>query len=695
RQFMASSTASVLNSLKALAVPLVWCSAWTNLSVLVTPLFMMQVLDRVVPSGNLNTLALLGLLALIALITNALIEFFRDQALGKTANWVEESCASCLLTGGQRGQADRLRDVATLRDFLSGRGALSLLDLPFVPLFLGALFLIHSYFLILALGATLVLGVLNLLAHTLGSTPEDAARQARESSLASLRGLEREGPAATLMSIGQNLAARYLRALLSHGVNDRQAARLRNLFGALTRFLRTSIQIGTLSLGAALVTTGDLTAGGMIGASIVLGKTIGILEGAISGARQVGAAHAAAKALRQTESAEPRLGTHIADLSGALKAENLTYPRGGGAPPRIERLGFRLAAGECLAILGESGSGKSTLLHALSGIDPAPIGNTFYDESDVRTLSAATRDAVIGYVPQQAQILDGTIAENIARFSAERDDEKVLEAARLAGIHGMVSALPLAYETDLGATPYLLSAGQKQRLAFARAVYEPPRYLFLDEPNALLDHNGERQLGDAIRRLKSMGTTIVLTAHRMGIVNLADQVLVLERGRAIEYGARAEILGRMANGHRRLKVPLSGGALQDLSDWVARQFVRDGDEAFTQRATVVATELYNFARKNGPESRERLLAFEFRFIDDHTCSITLTEARKTQMEAKIHKVKAQVDLQGFSTDDLPEDEASLAMVFQLADNVAHSSKEGSSALCARITHNLPSPQVVQ
>ncbi|MEM6465210.1 MAG: ATP-binding cassette domain-containing protein, partial [Pseudomonadota bacterium] len=263
------------------------------------------------------------------------------------------------------------------------------------------------------------------------------------------------------------------------------------------------------------------------------------------------------------------------------------------------------------------------------------------------------------------------------------------------GIHGMISALPLAYETDLGDTPYVLSAGQKQRVALARAVYDPPRYLFLDEPNALLDHNGERQLGDAIRRLKSTGTTIVLTAHRMGIVNLADQVLVLERGRPIEYGLRADILGRMANGHRRLKVPISGGALQDLSDWVARQFVRDGDDGFSQRATVVATELYNFAKKNGPDSPERLLGFEFRFIDDHTCSITLSEARKTQLEAKIHKVKEHVNMQQVAEGELPEDEASLATVFQIADTVAHSNKEGTSALCARITHNLPTPEAVK
>ncbi|MEM9270161.1 MAG: ATP-binding cassette domain-containing protein, partial [Pseudomonadota bacterium] len=414
-----------------------------------------------------------------------------------------------------------------------------------------------------------------------------------------------------------------------------------------------------------------------------------------TGMAQVRAALAAAKSLAAQTGADPRVGTDIADLSGALKTESLTYPRGGGAPPRIERIALRVAPGECLAILGESGSGKTTLLHALSGIDPAPIGNTFYDESDVRTLSTATRDAVIGYVPQQANILAGTIAENIARFSETRDDEKVLAAARLTGIHGMISALPLAYETDLGDTPYVLSAGQKQRVALARAVYDPPRYLFLDEPNALLDHNGERQLGDAIRRLKSTGTTIVLTAHRMGIVNLADQVLVLERGRPIEYGLRADILGRMANGHRRLKVPISGGALQDLSDWVARQFVRDGDDGFSQRATVVATELYNFAKKNGPDSPERLLGFEFRFIDDHTCSITLSEARKTQLEAKIHKVKEHVNMQQVAEGELPEDEASLATVFQIADTVAHSNKEGTSALCARITHTPPNPEAVQ
>ncbi|MEM9107288.1 MAG: ATP-binding cassette domain-containing protein, partial [Pseudomonadota bacterium] len=402
-------------------------------------------------------------------------------------------------------------------------------------------------------------------------------------------------------------------------------------------------------------------------------------------------ASAAQAALAATPSTSEKSQIEVHDLSGALKANNLTYPKAAGHMPRIERISFYLEPGTCLAILGESGSGKTTLLNALSGIDPAPIGNCFLDETDVRTIDQTHQTDVIGYVPQNTVLNTGTIAENIARFTSQIDDDLVIAASKLAGVHGAISALPAAYHTDLAKEPYALSAGQQQRIAFARAIYEQPRYLFLDEPNALLDHQSERALGDALVRLKSMGTTIVMTAHRMSIVQLADKVAVMEQGRLIDFGPKAEILGKMTDNHRRIRVGVQDGALQDLCDYVARQFVRGGDEELRQRAIKVATELFNFAKGNGTQTADRSLHFAFKFIDDDTCSITLSEYRSTKLEAKIKKVRDASKDALPTAEILSEDELSLAQVMKLSDSLQHKSDQGETALCARITH-LPSPE---
>jgi len=678
-----------IGKLRSLAAPLVMFSFVTNLSVLVSPLFMMHVLDRVVPSGNLNTLALLGMIAAVALIATAFVEVFRDRILGRTADWLERVLAKKVFQSARSPDpADTLRDIAVLRDFVGGRGAKTLLDVPWIPLFLLALFLIHPAFFALSLVAALGFVLVTRGEASLADQEDLRAASARESGHSALTNLYQTGASGTLMGVQKNLANRYLDSLDDAAPHQDRSGDIHNAFGSFSQFFRGGIQIGSLALGAFLVTQGALSAGGMIGASIILGKTNAIIEGMIGLAGSFGRTRSADVRVSELMSS-PEKRTETADLTGALSAVNLTIPRGGGAPPRIERVSFRLAPGECLAILGDSGSGKTSLLEALAAIAPAPIGNCFLDETDVRTLGSNTRDTAIGFVPQTGLVYPGTIAQNIACFEVKPDDEKVLAAARMAGIHGLVSALPNAYETDLGQEPFRLSNGQKQRVAFARALYQSPKYLFLDEPNALLDHHGERQMADAIHRLKKSGTTIIMTVHRMGIANLADKVLVMDAGRMVEFGDRAKVLGRLANGHRQLRLPISGGALQDLRDWVARQFVRDGDGSFKNIAETVATELYIFARDNGPDAGDRFLFFEFKFMDDENCSITLTEPRQTQLEAKVDKVREVVELSLPQVSQLGTDEQSLATVIQLSEQFEHRSDEETSAFFARITHGSP------
>lgn len=679
----------LLGRLRGLAPPLILFSFVTNLTVLVTPLFMMQVLDRVVPTGNLNTLALLLTMALCALVMNAAVEYFRDQALSESARWMELGAASHLLQRPVTESLDQLRHVAVLRDFLGGRGALMVLDLPWVGLFAAALYLINPAFLLVAALATLGFALLALIRAYLSGAAQAEAASHGKLGIDSLKQVERAGVARGLMSLGRNLSARYLSALDAQSDAARHAGRIETALNSLARFLRNGVQLGALALGAMLVAGGELSAGGMIGASLLMGKCLSIADGTISAWPTLRKARAAYAALAEDGGATATARTEIADLTGALRAVNLIYPRGAGAAPRIDRCTFDIDAGTCLAILGESGSGKTSLLHALCGIDPAPIGNSFLDQTDIRTLDAATRDRQIGYLPQKADLSFGTIAEIISRFEPKPDDAEILAAARRVGVHGLISSLPLAYETDLGKTPHLLSAGQKQRIALARAIYGNPRYLFMDEPNALLDNQGERQLGDAIMRLKSQGTTIVMVVHRIGIVALADKVAVMQDGRIIEFGDRREIMSRMTDSHRRIRLPIHAASLPDLMDWVARQFRRDGDVEFRQRAATVARELYNFARDNGPKDPDRRLNFEFTFIDDITCSITLTERCRLKLERKISKIREIAAQTNPMLEGLPEDEQSLAKVIRLSDHFEHRANEKQSAYVARLVQTEP------
>lgn len=681
------SLTEVFAPLRGLLPPLLLFGFFSNLSVLISPLFMMHVLDRVVPSGNLQTLGLLLLLAVATLITISIIEVFRDKTLSNAGAWVEQQLTEELAQGATPQRLNHLGEVSRLKEmFQSGRAGTAL-DLPWLPLFAVVLFLIHPAFLALAGFAVTVFIAKNWLISTLTEARRRAAMSARASASTALAHLDLTGPSAALMGIASNLAQRYLSRIGQAQPVEKHIQNFEHWSSAASRLMRGLIQILSLSLGAALVSQGALTAGGMIGASIILGKSVGTLESAINNWSFVKDLRQSIRNLSGVLGDQTLERTEVADLSGALTAHNLTYPRSPGAPPRLDRISLSMTPGQCLAILGESGSGKTSLLYALAGIDPAPIGNVFLDETELHTLDQSTRMSMIGVVPQLNHVLPATIADNIARFSNTRDDAKVLAAARLAGVHGLISALPEAYETHLGEHPSLLSSGQKQRIALARALYDPPKYLFMDEPNALLDHQAERQLGDAIHRLKEAGTTIVFTAHRTGIIGLADQVLVMEDGKVIDKGPRAEIMGRLANSHRRLRIPVSGSALQDLNDWVARQFVRDGDEDFKARTTIVATELYNFACENGPDNTDRFLNFEFSFEDDHTCSVTLSEARRMELEAKVHKVRKVACMTLPETSELKQDEMSLMTVFKIADRVEHREEDERSAIFAEIVQS--------
>jgi ABC-type protease/lipase transport system fused ATPase/permease subunit len=672
-------------ALQRLLLPLVLLSSISNLAVLVSPVFMMQVLDRVVPSGNLHTLGLLLAIALAAVALQHAVEFIRENTLQRSGRWLERVCLPQILSCPGPHVPGQLQGLTAASAHLRGPAALALIDLPWLPLFLFALLLVHWSFCLLALAVAGLLAAVRWAAASQTQTAEAQCAAAAGSEQAALSSATDYAALSGMPSLAQNLLQRYAglqanRHGLEDGLTYARAAQKAGL-----GYLRTVSQLLGLALGAALVASGGLTAGGMIAASIILSKTVLMLDSAWSSRNDMIALARELGALSQSAQGSDAISTEIAELSGSLRCETLVFPRGGGAPPRLDRVSLSLDAGECLAIVGASGSGKTTLLLAMAGISPCPIGAVFLDETEIRSLPPASLARHIGYLPQQAVLFPGTLAGNICGFDPQPDDAKIVTAAKTAGVHGLISALPSAYETDAAAEGHLLSAGQKQRVALARAIYGAPRYLFLDEPNALLDGQGERQLCDALTRLKSAGTTIVMVLHRSGVMGLADKVLVMDGGKCADFGPRAEVLGRMGSGRRRIKLPLRPDSLQDLSDWVSAQFSRAGDAAFCQRAQVVAAELFAAALANGPDKEARHAVFEFTFVDDTRCEITLSEDHPTAAGKKVQKVEGLLAQPQADLSSLPVDEMALALIAQLSDRMSVCNIEGRAMFFAALS----------
>lgn len=656
-----------LTQIHKLLPPLLVLSFVSNLAVLISPLFMMQVLDRVIPSGNTATLLLLGVLALGAFALQGVTEAARDTSLGRLSRWVERTGSRMALSPGRGNGQEVIDKVSGTSDFLSGPAALAALNMPWIPLICGALFLVHPSFLALLMGLIGVAWGIRALTGVLIDADQAAAQRLVQQEQTYLSNAGAFGAKTGMGVIADRLKQRFLSFQgKRHGLLE-QSQRAQSIGTSASNLLRNTGQITALALGAYLVTIDQLSAGGMIAASIILAKGFGAVEAVVQQLPRIRSGYADYKWLCAQSPEAATQSVDIDTLSGALRIEGMVVPRGGGAPPRLDRVSLRLEPGECLAIVGSSGSGKTTLLNAMSGVDPAPIGSVFLDQSELRSLSAENLYRATGYLPQRAELVAGTIAENISGFDPEAQDEGILTAAKTAGVHGLISALPDAYATDLSRDMHLLSLGQRQRVALARALYSAPKYLFLDEPNALLDAEGEKALGQILFRLKEQGTTIVMILHRSGIIGLADHVLRLERGRMVDFGPRAEVLGRLGMGGRRMELPVLESSIDDLRTWVASQFTRQSDAAFARKAQSIASELFYLACQSEPRNTPRMASFLFSFVDDTHCEISMVEDTPNEIETMVAQVRAKMDDKDTFLSDLSQDEAAVATISRLSE----------------------------
>jgi ATP-binding cassette subfamily C exporter for protease/lipase len=535
-------------------------SAIINLLLLVPALYMLQVYDRVLASRNETTLLMLTLIVLGAYLFMSALEFVRSFVLIRVGAKLDMTMNKRIYTaafeqnlkraGGNAGQA--LQDLTAIRQFLTGQGLFAFFDAPWFPIYLTVIFLFNPLLGLFALIGTAVLVVLAFVNEAVSKKPlEDANAMAVASSNLATNNL-RNAEVIAAMGMLPNLISRWFKLHGRFLQLQAEASEKTGTIGAITKFVRVSLQSLILGLGALLVLDGKITPGMMIVAAILMGRALSPVEQLIGIWKSWSSTRSAYQRLNELLEANParEAGMSLPKPLGRVSLEAVTAVPPGSTVAVLKNLSFAIDPGDVLGIIGPSGAGKSTLARLLVGIWPAAMGEVRLDGADVYQWNKDELGPHMGYLPQDIELFAGTVSENIARFG-EIDSEKVILAAKRAGVHDMILQFPQGYDTLLGDGGAGLSGGQKQRLGLAREMYGDPSLIVLDEPNSNLDEMGEQALIAAIKDLHSRGKTIVMISHRSSVLRATNKLLLLREGKAQLFGPSDQVLTRLAKGSQQ------------------------------------------------------------------------------------------------------------------------------------------------
>ncbi len=547
--------AEAINSFKSAFKTVAVFSAIINLMMLVPSLYMLQVYDRVLSSRNETTLLLITMMIVAAFMLMSALEFVRSFVLIRVASQLDMKLNQRVYTasfeqnlkraGGNAGQA--LQDLTTVRQFLSGNALFAFFDAPWFPIYLIIIFMIHPYLGIFALCGTLIhmgLAVWNEKA-TKKPLSEANSMAVNASNLATnnLRNAE----VIEAMGMLPNFTKRWF-GLHAKFLNlQAEASEKAGIIAAATKFVRVTLQSLILGFAALLVLDGKITPGMMIVCTILMGRALNPVEQVIAVWRGWNGTKSAYSRLNELLVANPqRLNSmSLPKPIGMLSVEGVTTIPPGSNKPALSNLTFAISPGDVLGVVGPSGAGKSTLARVIVGIWPSVAGKVRLDGADIFQWNKAELGPSIGYLPQDVELFGGTVSENIARFG-EVDAEKVVMAAKRAGVHEMILYFPKGYDTPLGDGGAGLSGGQKQRLGLARAMYDDPSFIVLDEPNSNLDEVGEQALIGAVQDLRQRGKTIVMITHRASTLAVTNKLLVLKDGVAQMFGLTREVMENLS-----------------------------------------------------------------------------------------------------------------------------------------------------
>lgn len=510
--------------------------------ILTVPLYMLQVFDRVLTSRSIDTLLSLTLIAGIALTCLAILDASRSALISRLGHNLEERTAGVVLGSSIKAalatartpSVQGLRDLGQIRSFLNSGAATALLDMPWYPLFLAVIFLLHPLLGWLTLGGSVVLLGLAVLAEAGSRKRSEKIAVAQQELLQDAECGVRNADAFDAMGISSNWIERWLARNRDMLFLAGQASDNSSRVLSLSRLFRMGLQVGVLGVGASLILVGELTPGAMIAASILTSRALAPIEQSIGAWRTVLATRRSYQQVRNTLEASTETATlPLPKPVGDLHCENVTYFHPGEQEPCIKSIEFSAAAGEVIGIVGPSGAGKSTLARLLVGTLKPRLGQVRLDGRDISRWSSADRGKYVGYLPQDVELMSGSVLDNICRFT-EPDKDRVIAAAQLARVHELIMRLPDGYETDIGSRGAALSAGQRQRVAMARALYGDVSLLVLDEPNAHLDREGEDALVDTLKDLRARKVTTIIIAHRPAVLRNVDKVIALGDGRLLK-----------------------------------------------------------------------------------------------------------------------------------------------------------------
>lgn len=539
-------------------------SAAINALMFVGPLYMLQVYDRVLQSRSEMTLLVLTIIAVAMLAIYGLLEWLRSRVLVRAGLRFDTMLSDPLfnrvvtstITQPQAKAQFALVDIDRLREFFTGSGLIAICDVPWVPVFLVVCFIFHPLIGWVATGGAVIIFVLALLNEVVtrkdlneASNHSQAAQHFANTTLQNVEVIRALGMEENLRGRWNTMHRRMLE--LQATASDRAGMLL-----STSKFVRMVLQVAILGTGAYLALEGEISPGVMIAASIMMGRALAPVDQVVGQWKQVIGARTAYARLKQMFATVPgeeeRL--QLPRPRGRVTAEQLVVGAPGSRTPIVQGVNFQLEAGETLALVGPSGAGKSSLVRALVGVWTPMAGAIRIDGAELDHWNRTELGSYMGYLPQTVELFAGTIAENIARFR-ETDAEKIIVAAKRAGVHELIQSLPEGYETQIGVGGGQLSGGQRQRIGLARALFDDPALIILDEPNANLDGEGENALVQSLKDLKERGATVIFVSHKTGLLALSDKTLIMADGRMRAFGPTKDVLQPKAAPTGRLGGP--------------------------------------------------------------------------------------------------------------------------------------------
>ena len=571
------TVAAALRRSRGLFIGVGLFSGVINVLALTGAIYMLQVYDRVLPSRSLPTLIALSMLMFALFFANGILDLMRTRIMTRIGLRVDEELREpvfdalhrhALLASGGSDGLQPIRDLDRIRSFLSGIGPTALFDLPWIPVYLVVIFLLHPLMGLFAVAGAALLIITTYATEVLSRGPALKAARSGSDRLALAGAAERNAEVVRAMGLAPQLRSRW-RDLTHLYLGDQvQAADAVGGMGVMSRVIRLLLQSGILGLGAYLVLRNEVSGGAIIAGSIVMSRALAPIETVIQHWRGFVDARQASHRLRQLFL---RAGSGISKVTelpaprSRLALENVSVTPPGHAKPVVINVSFALQAGEALGIIGPSGSGKSTLARAMVGVWPLHGGAVRLDGASLDQWRPEDLGRHVGYLPQDIQLFEGTIAANIARLDPSAPDDAIVAAAQDAGAHDMIVNLPEGYQTRIGFNGAGLSAGQRQRIALARALYGRPFLVVLDEPNSNLDSAGDAALSSAIRAIRDRQGIAVVIAHRPAALANIDKVLAMTGGQIQALGPKDDVLRKVLNTVPASAAPAAGASSAAVS----------------------------------------------------------------------------------------------------------------------------------